>query len=77
MKQHIFEHMGVHLHVEYSPGEQPEFHSVRVLDANYRPTGPDLTHFLHNTLIPCDDEPSMGADMCARSLLSAIVEELP
>lgn len=77
---HIFEHAGIHLHVDYTPANSaadlPTFHTVRVLDANYRPTGPDLTTLLHHTLLLAA-EPTPGERTDAITFLSAIAADLP
>lgn len=73
---HIFEHSGVMLRVDYTPGEEPTFHSIHVMDASYRPIGPDLTQLLHKTVL-LDDEPVEGQLANAQPFLSAICEELP
>ena len=70
MKIHIFEHAGVMLEVKYAPGVVPTFHTIRVLDANYRAVGPDLSPLLHDTL-------RMVAPGEAETFLSTIVAELP
>lgn len=72
--KHIFEHAGVMLEVDYSPGTkadpQPTFHTIHVIDANYRACGPNLIPFLHNTL-------RMVALGEAETFLSTIVADLP
>lgn len=73
---HIFEHRGIYLRVDYEPTVPPTFNSVRVVDANYRPIGPDLQPLLHDTLLVTT--PAMGgADAEAQTFLSSIVEDLP
>lgn len=44
----VYENAGVTLRVEYSIAEDgvPVFESIRVLDGNYRPCGPELAPFL-------------------------------
>lgn len=72
---HIFEHAGVMLDVQYQPGDPPTFQSVRVLGADYKPTGPNLLPLLHTTAIL---EMTADAEVVqATRFLSAIVEELP
>jgi hypothetical protein len=77
--KHIYEHEGVMLEVLYSrdPALEEEviFHSVRTLDSQYRPTGPDLTPLLHTACIVEHEVP--GGDSEAVRFLSAIIEELP
>lgn len=68
---HIFEHAGVMLDVDYIPGNPPTFQSVKVLGADYKPTGPNLLPMLHTTAIVNADETE------AMRFLSAIVEDLP
>lgn len=49
MPAHLHEYAGVTLHVEYDVDATdgvPILQSVRVLDAQYRPCGPDLTDWL-------------------------------
>lgn len=78
MLTHIFEHSGVLLHVEYSrnASDETHFHSVRVMDPQYRPTGPELIPLLHQSLL-LDTEPVMGMRVDAKTFLSAIAEDLP
>lgn len=75
---HIFEHQGVMLHVDYDPPTKaepsPQFRSVRVMDTSYRPTGPDLTHMLHDMLLIVGEH---GPRVDAQTFLSAIAEDLP
>lgn len=71
---HIFEHAGVMLDVTYQQGDPPTFQSVRVLGADYQPTGPNLLPLLHDMAIL---ERNVEADVVqATRFLSAIVEEL-
>lgn len=72
---HIFEHRGVMLRVDYAEGAEPTFNDVRVLDANYRPVGPNLTPLLDNTLL-MNDKPDDQGEFSAATFLSAIVEDL-
>lgn len=72
---HIFEHAGVLLAVDYQQDDPPTFQSVHVLGADYQPTGPNLLPLLHDMAIL---ERNVEADVVlATRLLSAIVEELP
>lgn len=73
--RHIFDHQGVHYDVRYQPGDPPTFESVRLLGANYQPTGPELLLSLHDLAILSRDEE--GGVTLATRFLSAIVEELP
>lgn len=75
MKTHIFEHMGAMFHCEYTyrPGEEgtaPDFRSVRVAGADYKPTGPELLPFLITTLL-MENEPECGI-CAARPFFSAV-----
>lgn len=74
--QHIFEHAGVMLDVQYEmEGQEPVFQSIHLLDADYRRCGPDLKEFLHTTvLLKSDPTPGAATDAC--TFLSAICEEL-
>lgn len=81
MLRHIYEHAGIMLDVQYTNDSSaqdgmPTFHSIRVMDSNYRPTGPDLRPMLHNTLIILQD-PQPGLRLDAYTLLTCIAEELP
>ncbi len=68
--KHVCDVSGVLLEVEYSGPSPVEIQSVRVLDADYRPVGPDLTLMLHDTLfLVAQDE--------AERFLSKLVAELP
>lgn len=49
MPAHLYEYAGVTLHVEYDVDAEdsvPTIQSVRVLDAQYQPCGPDLVDWL-------------------------------
>lgn len=50
--QTIYEHpSGVMLQVQFQPATATEgavIHDVRLLGADYKPTGPDLTYLLHD-----------------------------
>lgn len=74
---HIFEHMGVMLHVEYTPGFDgvPTINSVRVTDERYRPIGPNLAEFLNTTVVLYPEESDGTRE--ATPVLSLITEELP
>lgn len=77
LKQHIFEHCGVMLHVDYTmTGGTLEFRNIQVMDSNYRPTGPDLRPLLHQALI-VDRVTRVGDRFDAETFLSAIARELP
>jgi hypothetical protein len=78
MKQ-LVEHEGVMLEIEYSPEfpvasppQGPEITSARVLDAEYRPTGPNLLHLLDKMYI----EIVTGADLEASKFLGVVATEL-
>lgn len=62
---------GILFQVEHV-GSPPDLHSVRVLDGDYRPCGPNLALLFHNLLM-LDD----AASDEATRLLSIIVEDLP
>ena len=72
---HIFELAGVLLNVQYS-ATQPDvtFHSVRVMDGDYKCVGPNLMPMLHNTLLMTSRH---GIHAEAMTMLSAITEDLP
>ena len=70
MATHIYERAGVLLSIDYLPGEEPTFNSVRVLDADYRPTGPELRDLFHELFVLTG--PSDGSH-----LLSLVAEDLP
>lgn len=71
MTKHIFEHKGVLLECFYSvqTDGQPLFSSVRVLGADYKPTGPDLCPLLHDLVVMVNEEEGTA-------FLSTIVSEL-
>ena len=71
----IVEISGTLLHVEYVVDSDgvTNFKSVRTLDRNYRPVGPDLTPLLHGALRVTATE---GHFAEAESFLSSIVTEL-
>ena len=61
------------LYVEYEPG--PCFQSIRLVGADYGPTGPDLKEFLHNMVALGPPEP--GSTMpSGERYLSKIAEEI-
>lgn len=64
------------LHVDYEPGDEPVFNSIHVMDADYRPVGPNLFPLLHQTLV-VDADPEVGDELEAQTFVSAICEELP
>ena len=64
MKAHYYESpTGLALRVDYEVG--PEFHSIHVIDSEYRPVGPDLKEFLHDLVLPT-----------GKRFLSVIAEEI-
>lgn len=71
----IFEHAGVMLAVDYTPGDDGihSFNEVRVLDGDYRPTGPNLTSLLDTAFVLTGRQ---GDHFSAESFLSAIVTEI-
>jgi hypothetical protein len=75
---HIFEHAGIMLQVGYTQpqGEDPTFHTVHLLDANYKVCGPNIVELLHRTAIIIG-EPIAGHTPDAQTFLSAIAEDLP
>jgi hypothetical protein len=78
MKNHLYEDIasGVLLHVEYHPAtdtSSPQIGDIHVADNNYRPTGPSLTGFLHNTfLLDTRSDPAV-----ATRVLEDIAQDLP
>lgn len=68
--KHIGDVNGVLFEVTYSGPPPVEIQSVHLLDVDYRPTGPDLTFLLHDTLV-------MTAKRDAERFLSKLIEELP
>lgn len=78
MKNHLYEDAisGVLLHVAYHPATDTssvEIGDIHVADASYRPTGPSLTNFLHNTFqLDTNTDPAV-----ATRLLENIAQDLP
>lgn len=75
--KHISDFLGVYLEVEYSEPKAlggPLFESVRVLDENYAPVGPNLMSMLHNTLSLTGGELNGSAE--AERFLSKIAGEI-
>lgn len=70
---HIFDHEGVLLGVNYQRGTDgvPELSGIRALDADYKPTGPDLTPMLANMMVW-----TIPGKMI-QPLMNTIIEELP
>lgn len=76
---HIFEHGGVLLDVSYTPAppgdlDGPTIHSARVLDGDYKPTGPDIVGLLHGAHII--HPPGADGFSEAETFLSAIAGEI-
>lgn len=71
LHEQALEVRGVLFHVEYDPKLPITIHKVRTLGADYKPTGPDLTHLLHDTLLLED-----GSDDEAVRFLSLITEDI-
>jgi hypothetical protein len=71
--QHIYEHSGVLLLVDYDPEEPIAIHKVQVLDQEYKPTGPDLTHMLEEMLVLTDSTKETPE---AARFLSLVTEEI-
>jgi hypothetical protein len=76
--QHIYEHAGVLLRVDYQTDQSGEhtFNSVRVLDERYRPVGPDLKPLLNDVLLTLSPASADGGLADCTTFLSAICEEL-
>lgn len=74
----VYEHpaSGVLFNVAYTRvgGAEPEFQSVRVLDADYKPVGPELVDFMAEvcTYVHTDDSDVVTCT----ALLSAVAQEL-
>jgi hypothetical protein len=68
--KHISDVNGVLFEVAYSRTPPVEIRSIHLLDASYRPIGPDLTHLLHELLI-------MTTQSEAERFISKLIEELP
>ncbi len=74
---HIYEYGGVMLRANYEMSEGvPTFHSVHLLDADYKPVGPNLHVFLHNLAIVHGSPHRRGKPSLATPILSAITEEI-
>lgn len=77
---YVYEQAGVLLHVEYSEQEEVvDFHTVRVMDAEYRPVGPNLVELFHNLLVTDIDLPlelNNVENVQASTILSRIVDDL-
>lgn len=77
-KKHLYEDAatGTLLHVEYVPAtatSSAEIGDIHVADSSYRPTGPSLTQFLHNTFqLDTSTDPAV-----ATRLLENIAQDLP
>ena len=73
----IFEHAGIMLDVDYTPGADEDggaiFNKIRVLGENYKPVGPDLIPLLMSSMIMTRGLPRPEASM----FLAAIAGELP
>ena len=73
MSVHIHDSAGVSLRVEYAIASDGVliFHNIKVLDADYRPVGPDLTPLLHTLLVLTNVNPPQG-----EHFLSTLVAEI-
>lgn len=73
---HITERAGVMLHVSFDKDDEGRvcFHSIRVMDGEYRPVGPDLTPLFENTVSL--DPPVVGEIREGEDLRSIICGEL-
>ncbi len=73
MSVHIHDSAGVSLRVEYAIASDGVliFHNIKVLDADYRPVGPDLTPLLHHLLVLTNINPPQG-----EHFLSTLVAEI-
>ena len=72
MPAHIYEYAGVSLYVDYVVNVEdniPTINSIRVLDANYAPCGPDLVDWLQRLVF-------MHTVTNGEAMLSVIVGEL-
>lgn len=58
------------------PADQITFSSIRVLDENYRPCGPNLVQLLDPMLVLCDDTARPGDSPLAERLLSTFINEV-
>jgi hypothetical protein len=71
--KHLFDHRGVLLSVDYTPGPVIEFHSVHATDHVYRTVGPDLMPLLHDTLVRMSE--TTDTVEC-QTFLSCIVDDI-
>ena len=73
MSVYIHDSAGVSLRVEYSIANDGvlTFHNIKVLDADYRAVGPDLTPLLHRLLVLTNAMPPEG-----EHFLSTLVAEI-
>lgn len=62
MRTLLYDCNTVMLEVQYTIAADgvPEFHSIKVLDAEYRATGPDLTNMLHMLVALQQEHPPAG-----------------
>lgn len=58
------------------PAQQITFSSIRVLDENYRPCGPNLVPLLDPMLVLCDENAQPGDSPFAERLLSTFINEV-
>ena len=74
---HIFEHNDTLLQVNFTRGDDgiPTFKSVFLLDASYRPVGPNLVPLLHDVMLVSEENEQGFRE--AETFLSHIVAELP
>lgn len=74
---HIFEHNDTLLLVNFvrEPDGVPTFKSVFVLDAEYKPVGPNLVPLLHDVMLVSEENDEGFRE--AETFLSHIVSELP
>ncbi len=73
MPKFLCERNDVLLEVDYDAELPTTVKSVRVLDENYRATGPDLSLLLHDVLLLVTSAPPLVE---AERFLSSIVEEI-
>jgi len=69
---YVYEHpaSGLLLHVDYTPATATAamiLSDIRVADADYKPTGPSLLHFLHDTFtLDPSTHPALATRMLER-----------
>jgi hypothetical protein len=76
LQTQIVEHAGVLLWVEYDDVSPPTFNTVRVLDGEYRPVGPNLVPLLNDLVLILKPEAQVGEEVEAERFLSNILTEM-